>query len=334
MNTFTYINHDTWLEDRNKGIGASDIPILCNESNFMTPLDLWDQKINNTQKEIDDDLQKLFDAGHDQEPITLYRYLKNQDESLCNHFIHHYYNKNHIDERSQFKIFTEFHHPNYNFMFAHPDMIHNNTNIEVKFVRHKGDEWNFNDLTQDGIPFKYYLQTQFQMMCTGLNKTIILVNYAGVDFYEFEIFANEELFRKFEKICSDFWKLVENKEPPMPSNRADVRKLFPNRNFKALSLTGDMELQTILQKDRYAYLTKRRKQMKKEQEAIKTSVLSLMVNNNVLQTAEGDQIASITEFPVERIMALKKIKSDHVDVYNYLQKNEMINTTETMRLNF
>ena len=100
MNTFTYINHDTWLEDRNKGIGASDIPILCNESNFMTPLDLWDQKINNTQPEIDDELQKLFDAGHDQEPIALYRYLKNQDESLCNHFIHHYYYESYLDEQT------------------------------------------------------------------------------------------------------------------------------------------------------------------------------------------------------------------------------------------
>ncbi len=334
MNPFTYINHDTWLEDRNKGIGASDIPILCNESNFMTPLDLWDQKINNTQPEIDDDLQKLFDAGHDQEPITLYRYLKKQNQEIGYFIFNCYYDKKHIGTAGKIKLFTEFHHPNYNFMFAHPDMIHNDKNIEVKFVRHLGDEWNFDDLTQDGIPFKYYLQTQFQMMCTGLNKTIVLVNYAGVDFYEFEIFANEELFRKFEKICSDFWKLIENKEPPMPSNRADVRKLFPNRNFKALSLTGDMELQTILQKDRYSYLKKRIKQMEKEQEAIKTSVLSLMVNNNILQTAEGDQIASIKEFPVERIMGLKKIKSDHPKVYEYLQENKMINTTETMRLDF
>ena len=33
-----------------------------------------------------------------------------------------------------------------------------------------------------------------------------------------------------------------------------------------------------------------------------------MVNNNVLQTAEGNQIAKITESSSERVMALKKIK--------------------------
>lgn len=330
MNPFTYINHDTWLEDRNKGIGASDISILCGQSTFMTPLELWEQKTKNTQKEVSEDLQKLFDAGHDQEPVTLWKYLKGTyiNENII--FDYHLNKRNGTD--TSFLLFTEFHHPSYNFMFAHPDMIYfdgkEHINVEAKFIKYKGLEWDFDDLTSNGIPFKYYLQVQFQMMCTGLKKTILIANYQGVDFYEFEIEANEELFLKLEKICFDFWQLVEKKQPPMPSSRADVRKLFPNKNFKSLSLIGEIESDTVMQKYRFNFLKDKIKKMENEKESIKTNVMSLMTENNVLQTADGEQIARIgISKPSEKILKLSEIKKEHTNVYKYLKKKDMISET-------
>jgi predicted phage-related endonuclease len=337
MNNFTYINQDTWLEDRNKGIGASDIPILCGASNFMTPYELWEIKTSKAQQKITDETQILLDAGHEQEPITLYRFLKNKvNDKFAKKILKYHYENKKIPEIEKTYLFTEF---KYNdFMFAHPDMIyfdgHSYTNIEAKFIEHKGNEWDFDDLTENGIPFKVYLQVQFQMMCTGLNKTIVCANYHGSQHCEFPIKVNPDLFPKFIKICTDFWQLVEQKEPPQPNTFKDVQKLFPNKNFKSLLLPEDLEMETMFQKDKYNLLKQRIKKYEKEKDRIKTAVSTLMTNNNILQTANGEQIARIVSKEKEKIKKLSLIKKDHPRIYKYLQKNNMIESKMVDRFYF
>ena len=269
--------------------------------------------------EFDENTKKLLQAGKDQEPVTLQRFLKNRKSD-------------HIFEK------TEFHHPKHHFMFCHPDLIYKEANkwinVEAKFVKHKSDEWNFNDLTENGIPFRYYLQCQYQMMVTGINKTILCCNYLGADHYEFEFKANLKLYKTFEKICFDFWKLVENKEPPMPSSREDVKKLFPNKNFKALTIPEEIADDTIMQKDRFNFLKFRIKEMKKEQDRIGATIKTLMGPHNVLQNSEGEQIASITEWKEEKIKALSKIKDTDPEIYKYLKRKGAIEEISKSRFNF
>jgi len=131
MNTFTYLNHNTFVQDRNKGIGASDMPILCKQSTFMTPYELWEQKLGKSTKEIKPDLQKLFDSGHYQEPITIHRYLKEFDIKLADKVMEAMILKEPLKLGSANKssirnkgngthIYTEFKHPKYPFMYCHP----------------------------------------------------------------------------------------------------------------------------------------------------------------------------------------------------------------------
>ena len=330
MNKFTYINHDTFAEDRNNGIGASDIAILCGASNYKTPLELWQNKTGKETEVISDDLQKLFDAGHEQEPVTLWRYLKSVNDEKANEiFEYHLNNDPYVS--NNIKLFTRFQHNE--FMFAHPDMIYNNINIEAKFVKYRG-EWDFHDLTENGVPFKIYLQVQYQMMCSGLKETIVCANYQGAENYYFPIKANKELYPKFEKICTDFWGLVKRNEPPMPQSRNDIKKLFPNRNFKSIMIPEDLEMETVMLKDRYSILKQRIGGMKKEQEKIKSSVMALMTQNNVLQTNEGEQIAKITTSSSEKIKALSIIKKEHTRIYKYLVRNKMIEEKSTDRFYF
>ncbi len=261
-------------------------------------------------------------AGHDNEPITLYRYLLNHDKKTTTNFLTNYYKQK---QTKKVKLFTEFKHPEYSFMFCHPDMIHNDLiNVEAKYVKYRGNEWDFYDLTENGIPFKYYLQVQFQMMCTGLKTTTLVCNYLGADHYEFIINANEDLFETLQKIAHDFWKLVQRNEPPMPQNRKDIQKLFKNKNEKSFSVTNELEYKTIMQKDRFNFLKSRIKKLDKEKKSIQANVMSLMGKHNILQTSEGEQIAKISSYEVESITALKEIKENHKRVYKYLEKNGMI----------
>ena len=153
MNKFTYLNYDTWLDKRNEGIGASDIPIILGESNFMTPLELWEIKTGKSKQVIDESLQTLFDAGHNQEPITVYNFLKSENDPLAEKVYMNHIKKKNMPKKGNIHLFTEF--ENNNIMFAHPDMIYNGLNIEAKFIRHKSLEWDFEETNEMGVPFKY-----------------------------------------------------------------------------------------------------------------------------------------------------------------------------------
>lgn len=333
-----YLNKNTWLKDRHHFVGASEVPILCGESTFKTPLELWDEKVNQTKPKISDELQTLFDAGKDQEPITLYRFLKKRNHPMAEKvLINHYQNKK-LSDKDIF-LFTEYTHKD---IIAHPDMIFKMDgeliNVEAKYVKYNSSEWNlhYDDEygTQDDIPFKYYIQVQAQMLATGTKKTILCANFQGSDHYEFMIESNEEIFSTIEKLTTDFMDRVRAKEPVMPTTRSDWKKLFPNNNKTALTLPDEISIETALMKDRFSMIKKRMKTLKKEEDNIKTSILSLMANNSVLQTSGGETLASITEYNSEAIIALSKLKKDKPKVYAYLKKNECLYTNEITRLNF
>jgi putative phage-type endonuclease len=334
LNPFTYIHPDTFTDTRNTGIGASEIAVLCGASDYATPYEIWKQKIDNTTPEISDELQELFDAGHYQEPIAMHKFLKTRNELIVDLVRTKHAQKDHFNKAFIAQINTRFNHPQYDFMFCHPDLIYNNMNIEVKYAAHKSNEWDFDDLTENGIPLKYYLQVQYQMLCTGIDTSYLVLNYLGYKHYEFgPIFENKQIQAKMEKIAYDFWQLVQSKQPPMPVNRSDVMDMFPNKKFLTKTIPSDLEVLTIMQKDRYNVLKSRITKDKKEQDKIKASISALMTDNNVLQTQEGEIIAKISVSENEKIVreALKKIKSDHLDVYDLMKKKKLIETKTTER---
>jgi predicted phage-related endonuclease len=332
MNDFIYINHEDFQKDRHAGIGASDIPILAGASDWTTPYELWKEKRGNGQREISESLQALFEAGHYQEPIAIHKYLKEHDEKLADQVYTKYTKKENFQKTSPVQIFTRFYHKEHPFMFCHPDLIYNNKNIEVKFSRYSSD-FDTHDLSEEGIPFKYYLQTQYQMLCTGLTESQLVLNFCGSDFYTYgPIEANEEVQEKLEKLAFDFWQLVINDEPPMPTTRSDVMDLFPDKKMLAKTIPEELEIITILQKDRYNVLKKRCSDAKKEMDRIKATVTSLMIDNNVLQTQDGDQICKISVSKSEKIKKLSEIKKDHADIYETLKGKKLIDETITERV--
>jgi len=336
MNPFTYLNPSSWLTERYQGIGASEIAILCHASKIMTPYELWEQKTTKKDIEQSEENKNLMEAGTSQEPLTIYRFLKNRNNPKADQiYIEHLEKK--VLVMSDIYLFTEFKYPGNEKLFCHPDLIikvkNKWLNVEAKFVQHKGYEWNFNDLSENGIPQKHYLQCQFQMMITGIEKTILIANYQGVEFYEFPIEVNKELFPIMEKLSLDFLKLVEKKEPPMPTSRADVLKLFPKKTFKALTLTDELEAQTLIQKDIYDQNKKRMNHLKKANERIKADVMSLMADNNVLQTANGEQIAKYNETPSTKFNKIDFVR-DNKKLLNYCKKNKIIIDGTTKSFNF
>jgi len=332
MNNFTHINHDKFESSRGTGIGASEISILCGHSTFKTPYELWLEKTGQKKFEPDEELKSLFLSGHHQEPITAYRYFEEQDKKLAESVYMGMITKTPRIKENPIQIYTRFHHKKHDFMYCHPDIIDHDLNVELKYALYSKD-FDINDLTESGIPFKYYLQIQYQMLCTGLKKSYLFLNKMGGNFYKFgPIIPNEEVFEQIEKLVYDFWQLVEKKEPPMPESRNDVKSMFPEKKFLAKTIPEDLELITIMQKDRYNIIKEKISKMKKEQDKIKTNISALMTDNNVLQTVEGDIIAKISSSKSEKIKALSKIKKDNPEIYNYLLEKGMIEQKENERM--
>jgi len=346
-----YLNHKTWLNDRKKYIGASDIPVLCQDNERFsetTPLDLYMEKRGEKEREISEELQNLFDAGHDQENIAIYRFLKKHDHDIAQKTQIKHLQKKNMPKNGHVHIFTEF---KKDCMIAHPDMIWKKKNIEIKFVRYKSDGWNFY-YTKEGkeygtgedIPFKYWLQCQFQMMLSGTKETILCANVQGSDFYYFRFNAEKTVFPILQKKASDFMNLVKSGTPPMPITRNDNKILFPDKNYKAMTLPVDTPedkeflLMIQLQKDEYKNIGKRIKNLSERKEKIKSNIMSIMTDYNVLYDNEGSKLASISEYETERVKTLNQVKKEMPEKYkrikSYFEKYGLIKKSNTVRLSF
>jgi predicted phage-related endonuclease len=347
-----YLSPANWLQKRKSFIGSSEVAILCGQSADTTPLDIYYDKRGEKEREISSDLQELLDAGKQQEPITVYNFLKKFDPEIADKvFMKHVTGKK-LSAAGNVHLFTEFIHGN---VIAHPDLLWKDYNVECKFIKHKGAEWNFhykkngNEFGSEGdFPFKYWIQCQAQMLCTGKKKTILAVNYHGAEFYYYKFKFDKSFGKKISKITSDFWGLVEAGTPCMPDNSFEADQLWPNRTYTSMTLRNETEDEkelfdsTLDMKDRYKYLKKRIKDLGAEVKMIGTSIRSLMSIHTVLQTPDGDQIARISEWEEERIIGLSKLKkSDKPEdkrkykrVRRFLERNGLIEKSVKSRLNF
>jgi predicted phage-related endonuclease len=346
-----YINHDTFIQDRINYIGASDIPILCPElvhNNSITPLELYYEKRGEQEREITPELQQLFDAGHEQENITLYNFLKTHDPDLADKARLKHLQKKNLSKKGNIHIFTEFID---GVMMAHPDLIWNNTNVEMKFIKHKGDEWNFYYKKvgdkyggADDIPFKYFLQCQFQMMLTGCKETILCANYHGAEHYYFRFKAMKEFFYPLKNKAITFMQRVKEGTPVLPETLSDAKKLWPKKNKKAITLPNDSDeekeflLMVQMQKDRKKTLKKRIKNYEAEIDKMNATVSALLIDNNVLYAPDGTQLAKVSEYSYPKVKSLSELKKTDIKKYNrfmkYVEKNEMLKMVDVSKLNF
>lgn len=196
-------NRMLWLQWRKAGIGSSDAAAIHNESPYMTPLELYHEKVSELTPQEESNF--ILERGNQLEPIA--RKLFAAD-----------YNMTHgTDETFTPENFELKEAP---FMRSSTDGASKNkkTGIEIKFQGAEAHE-----AIKDGkVARHYWIQCQHHLIVAGF-ESIFLVSYnpkAQNKIYWTEIKLDVAFAQKHIDACASFWKHVVTKVP-VPETKDD-----------------------------------------------------------------------------------------------------------------
>jgi putative phage-type endonuclease len=215
--------HIEWLEWRRKGIGGSDVSVICGINQYKPPIELW--------------LEKTGQVPHEEAGEAAY--WGTQLESVV---------RAEFTKRTGIEVFelgVILQHSEHEFMFANLDGLcncptHGKCVFEAKTASaYKLGEW------EDGIPDEYMLQIQHYIAVTDSNGAYIAVLIGGNTFKWRFIPRDDDLISMLIQLESDFWECVQNNTPPpLDGSEATARFLgekFPDSTPSRIALPATAE---------------------------------------------------------------------------------------------
>jgi len=272
-------------EDRRKGIGGSDAPVVCGLSPWKTPYQLWLEK-RGEGAVGDEDSEPMF-WGRALEPVIRQRYADLTGRR--------------VKVERQLLV-----HPKHEWMCGHPDGITEDGRVlEVKTAR-MPTGWG--EPGTDEIPDTYAVQVQHYLALTSLKVADVVVLIAGSDFRLFEIPADAEVQGLIISREEAFWQGVVDGTPPMPRTYDDLRLHF-GAVAKARRVQADA---TTL--GAYQRLVGLREAMKEEKE-LKAAIMKKLGEADTL--VDGDTVLATWKMskPVTRFDQ-KLLKEEQPEVYD------------------
>lgn len=112
--------------------------------------------------------------------------------------------------------------------------------LELKAVgAHKGEEW------VDGAPLYYRVQVAWQMLVTGSERATIAALIGGQRLVWEDVERDEILERKLIHAGEDFWRRVQEQDPPPADGsdkaRAALHALYPRDTGEVIVLPAELE---------------------------------------------------------------------------------------------
>lgn len=209
------MTRDEWLEWRRKGIGGSDVSIICGINKYRTEIELWLDKLG--KKEPEETNEAAY-WGTTLEPIV----------------------RNEFTKRTGFVVRQLpyiFQHPKYDFMFANLDGIVIDPETQEIFIfeaktasQYSIGDWDLN------IPEAYQLQVQHYMAVTGFTGAYVAVLIGGNQFKYYFISRDEVIINSIISLEMEFWNKVISKTPPeIDGSKASqnfINNLFPTATIE------------------------------------------------------------------------------------------------------
>jgi putative phage-type endonuclease len=212
-----------WLDERQKGIGASEIAAVLGESPWCSALALYLEKTTGERRDISD--VERIQWGHILEPIVLREYARRTGRR----------------SRSLGHLLRSSAYP-WALATLDGDTSDGSASpwpLEIKTAAgYKADDW------LEGPPRPYELQLQHQMLVTGAPKATIVCLLGGQQLVWCDVERNEREIRRIIEAGSAFWRAVEAKEPPAPDGSESagraLSKLYPSDDGSTVELGGDV----------------------------------------------------------------------------------------------
>lgn len=202
-----------WLRMRRTGIGASEIASVLGESPWMSPLELYADKIGKYERDLSDS-----------EPVYW-------GQKLEAPIIEAYAERTGRGTRKAGLLLRSSVHPwamcTLDGETWEPESEGDAWPFEVKNTSSfKADEW------ENGPPEHYYLQVQHQLLVTGAQKGTIAALIGGQRMVWSDVPRDEQAIRKIVYHGSRFWERVMRRDMPTPDGTEGARRalqaLFPD----------------------------------------------------------------------------------------------------------
>lgn len=283
--------YDEWLDWRKKGIGGSDVSVVCGINQYQSPVELWMEKTNQLPH------QEAGEAA----------YWGTQLEALVRS---EFTKRTGIEITLVKQLLQSEEHP---FMLANLDgvcehPIYGSCIFEAKTASaYKSGDWN------DKIPDEYMLQIQHYMAVTGYQGTYIAVLIGGNTFRWKFVERDEELIAMLIQLEGEFWNHVQAMTPP-PLDGSEASAKFLSERFPDSLPSSRIDLPEdanalIVQYDNACEELKRITERKQEAE----NRLKQMLGENETGVA-GERIITWKNISQERLDS-KTLKFEHPTLY-------------------
>lgn len=216
-----------WLKHRGLGIGASEAAVLIGESPWKSVLQLYAEKIGAVDPPDLSDVEAVF-WGTRLESLVLDVYRERT--------------KRFTDQGGLLLRSIE-----YPWALCTLDGWTSDAELgpywplEIKTTgAARGGDW------AEGPPEHYRIQITWQMLVTGARKATIACLIGGQKFVWCDVERDEQLVRKLIRHGEEFWRRVEQREPPSPDGTESARKtlhaLYPRDDGETVVLPGELML--------------------------------------------------------------------------------------------
>lgn len=292
------ISKKDWLNFRNKGIGGSDVSILCGINKYKSAVELWMEK---TEQIKPKESGEAAYWGTKMEPIIREEFTirTNLKVEIVNSILKH---------------------EKYDFMLANVDGIVYDAELgscifEAKTASaFKQSQW------EDNIPEEYMLQIQHYMAVTGFKATYIAALIGGNQFIYKLIKRDGDLIDMIIKLERNFWNHVLTNTPPeIDGSEAStelLNRLYPSCNEKSKIILPDEAVNLLTQYDISKEKEKEISQMRDEA----VNKLKSMIGKNETAVIK-DRTITWKTVSTEKFDS-KKLKKEDPEIYQkYLAKS-------------
>lgn len=331
------MERDTWLQERSKGIGGSDVATVLGLNPYKTPLSLWEEKTGKTKGSpageaaywgttLEDVVAKEFSKRTGMKIQRVNFLLStgengwmrgNIDRAIVNEQIAKTVRVNKPEKAAETGL-----------------MLSTDVGLECKTANaFMADKWgpsqeaeivSGNVVTEHQIPLYYETQIQWYMAVTGIKKFYVAVLIGGQDFRMYEVRRDLDVIKAIVEKCHAFWfKKVLADVPPDPINADDIKKLYARDDGEMVEASNDEaadigELRTIRE---------RIKELQDQEKAVANRVILAIGEKSGLLI--GGEKAVTYKAQNSSRFASTAFKKEHPDLYrDFVQTS----TTRILRL--
>lgn len=331
------MERDTWLQERSKGIGGSDVATVLGLNPYKTPLSLWEEKTGKTKGSpageaaywgttLEDVVAKEFSKRTGMKIQRVNFLLStgengwmrgNIDRAIVNEQIAKTVRVNKPEKAAETGL-----------------MLSTDVGLECKTANaFMADKWgpsqeaeivSGNVVTEHQIPLYYETQIQWYMAVTGIETFYVAVLIGGQDYRMYEVKRDEDVIDAIVSKCRDFWENHVLKDiPPAPVNVDDIKKMYSRDNGEMAEATNEQAIDI----GELRNLKEQIKALKEQEEAV-ASRLIMAIGEKTGLTLGGKKAVTYKAMSTTRFSSTD-FKKSHPDLYQAFAKTT---STRVLRL--